>query len=222
MRITIYILIIFMISNFTLIGQEIPIPENYNIVDNIFGDLDNDNINELVVVYNTKTEKDYESVPRELIIYKLKNNKWIEWKKSRQALYGSQDGGMMGDPFEQIEIKNGILLISQSGGSSWKWGFTDKYRFQAGEFYLIGYTSSSGKLCNDWKNVDFNLVTGKMIVNKEYEDCEKSEQEIYKKENEILFKKGLKITIQNRNEKEIKLITPKYKHEIYLAIKIEQ
>lgn len=41
---------------------------------------------------------------------------------------------MMGDPFGEIEIKNGILLVSQNGGSSWKWGHTDKYRYQDENF----------------------------------------------------------------------------------------
>lgn len=199
-------------------GQELPIPDNYSVVDSVSGDLDKDSITELVVVYNMGPENDIDGVPRELIIYKLKNNKWTEWKKSDQALYGSRDGGMMGDPFGEIEIKNGILLISQNGGSSWKWGFTDKYRFQDGEFYLIGYSSFAGKLCEYWEDIDFNLSTGKMIIKKEYEECETKEQEIYKRENETLFEKGLKITLQNRQAREIKITTPKYRHEIYIAV----
>lgn len=199
-------------------GQELPIPDNYSVVDSVSGDLDKDSIDELVVAYNMGLENDIDGVPRELIIYKRKNNKWTEWKKSDQALYGSKDGGMMGDPFGEIEIKNGILLISQNGGSSWKWGFTDKYRFQDGEFYLIGYSSIAGKLCEYWKDVDFNLSTGKMIVKKEFEECETEEQQIYKRENETLHEKGLKIIIQNRQEREIKITTPNYGHEIYIAI----
>lgn len=199
-------------------GQVLPIPDNYSVLDSVSGDLDKDSIAELVVVYNKGSENEIDGVPRELIIYKLENNKWTEWKKSDQSLYRSRDGGMMGDPFGGIEIKNGILLISQNGGSSWKWGFTDKYRFQDGEFYLIGYSSISGKLCEYWKDVDFNLSTGKMIVKKEFEDCETEEQEVYKRENETLYEKGLKITIQNRQDREIKIITPKYGHEIYIAI----
>jgi hypothetical protein len=199
-------------------GQEVPIPDNYSIVESISGDLDRDSVPELVVSYNKGSESETDGISRELIIYKLKNNNWTEWKKSEQALYGSRDGGMMGDPYGGMEIKKGILHISQNGGSSWKWEFTDKYRFQDGEFYLIGYSSIDGKLCEYWREVDFNLSTGKMIVKKEFEDCETDEQEIYKRENETLFEKGLKITIQKRQEREIKITTPKYGHEIYLAI----
>tara|TARA_B100000683_G_C12277610_1_gene468528 strand:- start:41 stop:706 length:666 start_codon:yes stop_codon:yes gene_type:complete len=218
MKKAIYILIF--LVNFVRLsyGQELTIPDNYTVVDSVSGDLDKDSIAELVVVYNKGPENEIDGVPRVLLIYKLRNNNWTEWKKSDQALYGSKDGGMMGDPFAEMEIKNGILLISQNGGSSWKWAFIDKYRFQNGEFYLIGYSSISGKLCEYWKDVDFNLSTGKMIVKKEYEECETEEQEIYKRENETLFEKGLKITMQNRQEREIKITTPKYEHDIYIAV----
>jgi hypothetical protein len=219
MKKSIPIVVILLTTSLTVIGQKIPVPKHYSIVDTVTGDLDKDGRKELVVAFNTSKENGVDGVPRELIIYKLETNGWTIWKKSRQALYGSRDGGMMGDPFGQIKIENGTLLISQNGGSSWKWDHTDRYRYQEGEFYLIGYTSNYGKPCEYWQEVDFNLSTGKMIVKKEYEDCEKSDQTIYKRENETLFKKGLKISITDRNDREIKIITPKYKHEIYIAVR---
>jgi len=214
MKNTIYIVLIFLLFTFNLFGQVRPTPSNYSVVESVTGDLDKDGVDELVVVYNTNAEKENEGVERELIIYKLDNNKWSQWKKSRQALYGSRDGGMMGDPFGGIEIKKGILLISHCGGSSWKWGHTDKYRFQDGEFYLIGYTSNAGKLCEYWKTVDFNISTGKIVVKKEYEN---EDYEIYKRENEIFLTKKLSISLQTRNEREITIVSPKYGHEIYIS-----
>jgi len=218
MKKAIYILTFLLTLSQLSYGQELPIPDNYSVVDSVSGDLDKDSIAELVVVYNMVTENEIDGVQRELIIYKLKNNNWTEWKKSDQAVYGSKDGGIMGDPFAELKIEKGILQISHYGGSSWKWGFTDKYRYQNGEFYLIGYTGIGGKLCEYWREVDFNISNGKMIVKKEFEKCEAEEQEIYKRENETLYEKGLIITLQNRQEREIKITTPKYGHEIYIAI----
>lgn len=206
--------------NVLLKGQEVPIPINYSIVDTVTGDLDKDNIAELVVAYNVAIVDDMTDVDRELIIYKQEADKWIEWKKSKQALYNSRGGGMMGDPFESIEIKKGILMISHYGGSSWKWGFTDKYRYQNGAFCLIGYTGQGGKLCEYWRQVDFNLSTGKMIVTKEYEDCDTDidNPKVYKKENETHVERGVQVTLKDRQAKEIKITTPKYQHDIYIAI----
>ncbi len=118
-------------------AQNLPIPENYTVIDSVSGDLDRDGIPELVVAYDTRKQPEdtLESVPRELIIYKTSHNGWEIWKRSMQALYGSRSGGMMGDPFEAITIEKRILLVSQNGGSSWKWGHTDKYRYQHDGFY---------------------------------------------------------------------------------------
>ena len=49
----------------------------------------------------------------------------------------------------------------------------------------------------------------------EFEDWEKG-QEIYKTENETFYKKGISINLKNRNSKKHKIISPKYKHELYL------
>jgi hypothetical protein len=69
---------------------------------------------------------------------------------------------------------------------------------------------------NIGKDVDFNISTGKISIKKEYEDCDKA-QEIYKRENEeFVYKLKNKITLENRHKDEIKIISPKYKHEIYL------
>jgi hypothetical protein len=82
---------------------------------------------------------------------------------------------------------------------------------------LIGYESNAGKVCEYWMNVDFNLLTGKVIVTKEYESCTNDQQKIYKYENETMFRKGLKITLAKRNAKNIVFKTPKYAHEIYIS-----
>ena len=124
----------------------------------------------------------------------------------------------MGDPFENIEIAQGILLISQSGGSSWKWGYTDKYRFQNNSFELIGHTSKAGKPCERWVSYDYNLSTGNIEYRKEYEKCDdKGGQQVYKKEAETFrYKLTEKITLATRKADEIKIVTPKYKEELYL------
>ncbi len=103
------------------------------------------------------------------------------------------------------------MKISHEGGGSWKWNFTDKYRHDGKEFKLIGYESYYGTPCESWELVDFNLVTGKIIIEKEFECCENDaeNQEIYKRENETFFKKGITLNLQNRSSKDIIIISPK-------------
>ena len=213
--------IIILLSIIDCFSQNIPVPRGYSVIDSVLGDLDKDGVDELVIAYNTKSNEDEirEGVPRELIIYKKLNNKWTIWQKSMQALSGSSDGGPMGDPFGEISIENGILKIYHEGGGGWKWNHTDKYRFNGNDFILIGYQSYSGALCEYWEGVDFNLVTGKINFTKEFERCKNEGEgpEVYKRENEVFFKKGIILTLQNRSAKDIIIVSPKYRHEFYLA-----
>ncbi|KQT26092.1 hypothetical protein ASG22_05310 [Chryseobacterium sp. Leaf405] len=187
-------------------------PAGSTIIETVDGDLDGDKIPEKVIIYNTKDTTDYGNI-RELQILKKTNGKWTILEKSRNAILKSNDGGMMGDPYQSTEIKNGILEITQAGGSSWKWGYTDKYRFQNGHFELIGYSSSSGKPEEYWTDVDFNLSTGQLIFEKEVDNT----KEYGKSKKETFVKKGLKINLQNRNlDKQRKIVLPQTKETVYL------
>ncbi len=187
-------------------------PKNATINETVNGDLDGDKIPEKVIVYNIPTNDDSGDI-REIQILKKINNKWTILEKSRKAIYGSKDGGMMGDPYQNTTIENGILNITHYGGSSWKWGGTDKYRFQNGHFELIGISSENGKPDEYWTTVDFNLSTGKLVFDKEVTNT----KEYGKSKNEIFIKKGLKINLQNRHqEKQREILLPKTKEKVYL------
>lgn len=189
-------------------------PTGSEIIETVDGDLDGDKTPEKVIIYNTKDTTDMGNI-REIQVLKKVNGKWTILEKSRKAILESKGGGMMGDPYGDTTIEKGILMISQSGGSSWKWGYTDKYRFQNGRFELIGHSSSYGRPGDYWVDVDFNLSTGQLKYTKEVESTDipengKSQQETY-------IKKGMKINLQNRNLKDQrKIVLPKTKAEIYI------
>ncbi|MBO9635855.1 MAG: hypothetical protein J7578_22305, partial [Chitinophagaceae bacterium] len=185
-----------------------------------------DGVAELVVAYDMRkrlNENDeHESVPRELIIYKKQKGKWIIWKRSRQALAGSRDGGMMGDPYGEMSISKGILTISHSGGTGWKWNNTDKYRYLDGDLFLIGNINSYGRPCEYFMEADFNLSTGKLVVSKDFQNCESLETPAPQKETETVIAKGYKITLAKRNDTDIVIRTPKYGYEISISIKTDE
>jgi len=128
--------------------------------------LDKDKIDELVIVYNTSDEEDFGTI-REIQIFKSKNSKWTLWHRSRGAVLPSDHGGMMGDPFEGINITNGVLQINHFGGSRWKWNYTHKYRHQKVYFYLIGATIGYGANPEGFTTVDYNLSTGQIDYSEE-------------------------------------------------------
>lgn len=187
-------------------------PINSTINESVDGDFDGDKIPEKVIIYNIPTNNDSGDI-REIQILKKINNKWTILEKSRKAIYGNKDGGMMGDPYQSTTIENGILNITHYGGSSWKWGGTDKYRFQNGHFELIGISSENGKPEGYWTTVDFNLSTGKLIFDKEVANT----KEYGKSKKEIFIKKGIKINLQNRHQvKQRQIVLPKTKEKVYL------
>lgn len=190
-------------------------PKGSTINETIDGDLDGDKTPEKVIVYNIPTKNDSGDL-REIQILKNINNKWMILEKSRNAILGSKDGGMMGDPYMGTTIKNGILIIKHYGGSSWRWADTDKYRFQNGHFELIGNISESGRVFEFWKTIDFNVSTGQIIYTKAVENTKDSENG--KNETEKFVKKGVKIDLQNRHsEKQRKILTlPQTKVDVYL------
>ncbi|MGI9582336.1 hypothetical protein ACR1PO_14040 [Chryseobacterium sp. RRHN12] len=204
-------LLLFVVCGTFCFAQEQLQPAGSTVIETADGDLDGDKIPEKVIVYNTKDTTDMGNI-REIQILKKVNGKWTILEKSRNAVMESRAGGMMGDPYGETKIEKGILIISQNGGSSWKWDVTDKYRFQNGHFELIGTSSTSGRPGDYWKDIDFNLSTGQLNFSKEVEntaDYGKSLKETY-------IKKGIKINLQNRNqEKQQKIVLPKTKEEVY-------
>ena len=142
---------------------DVTVPKGYELIATAKGDLDKDKVDDLVLVYDTNEEGDY-GVVRELQIFKNKNNKWNLWHKSRGAIMSSLEGGPAGDPFESIEINNGVLIITHYGGSRGKWGYTHKFRFQNGDFYLIGATCEEEVYPEYSGLFDYNLSTGAIEV----------------------------------------------------------
>jgi len=207
--------LIFIITGVLCAGQHKISSKKFEILEEKVGDLDKDGIAEKVIVYNTTDTTTY-GIVRELQILKKSGNKWIIWEKSRNAVLKSEEGGMMRDPFDGVEIKNGLLVLSFSGGSIRKWKYTDKYRYQNNKFELVGHTSTNLSLCAYKTDFYFNLTTGKIKYKKEYETCDNKWHEIYKRENETFYKKDLKINLNNRHLKEIKIISPKFGYKLYM------
>jgi hypothetical protein len=207
-------IIILTISFLQSPGQDIFRPSGLDSITAASGDLDKDGIKEKAIVYNTKDTTD-EGTVRELWIFRKTQGKWQVWLKSRNAILKSQEGGMMGDPFGELIIKNGILHISFEGGSSWKWNYTDKYRFQKNTLQLIGHTSFYGKPCEYWQQFDYNISTGKIVYRREFENCDNGQKTI-KTETETFITKPISFNIQNRYPSNIKISTPKLKVTLYL------
>lgn len=82
---------------------------------------------------------------------------------SDAAVLDGDEGGAFGDPFQGLSIERGAVVIMHYGGSRERWGFTHRYRYQNGQWTLIGldigYTDSTDPE-QHYDNQDINLSTG--------------------------------------------------------------
>lgn len=212
-----FIYTIFIFLSFISLSQESITPKGYSVLKEIQGDLNKDSIPEKVIVYNTSDSTDFGNI-REIQILKKENGNWVLLEKSRNAILKSEEGGVLGDPFESIYIKKGVLIINHFGGSNSKWSKTDKYRFNGSKFELIGTKISNGMSCEYLETIDFNLLTGKIIYSKKFEKCSANNTtpKTYKTENETFQNRSIKLNLNNRFTKDYEIKTPKMNRIIYL------
>ena len=154
-------------------NPSIPSPDTFINIKEAKGDLDGDKEDELVAVYDTKREGDL-GTEREIHIFKKKADKWNLLHKSIGAVLQSKGGGMMGDPFEELTIENGAIVIRHFGGSREKWNYTHRYRFQKDNWFLIGATLVFSSPCEASNTYDYNLSTGKVDVTDTIESCDEA------------------------------------------------
>jgi len=176
----------------TKLMKPIPVPSKYELLKEVTGDLDKDGIDEKVVVYNTSEEGDAGTV-RELRIFKKEGDIWKLWHTSIGAVMSSEAGGMMGDPFDAIEIKKGSIVITNLGGSREKWSYSHQYRYQNDNWELIGATVMYGSPCDYWVDFDYNLSTGKINYKKTIESCESEDAEPVTTTSKESFTKKVKL-----------------------------
>ncbi len=135
------------------------IPEGYTVKDWKTGNLNRDDQDDIVVILEEVAEgastanasqrvrkgaapsDDYEFNEKKRPVVLLTRNKNGSLKfagRNDNIVLCSDCGGMFGDPYSAIEIKNGYFSIEHYGGSSWRWTriMTFKYSEQNKAWYL--------------------------------------------------------------------------------------
>lgn len=163
-------------------------PKFWTLKERTLGNLDNDPEEEAVCVYETPMEGDL-GFAQSLAIYKKEGENWVLWHQSTRPILSTEHGGMMGNPYEGISIKNKTIIIDHFGGSRQKWHYTHRYRFQNNNWYLIGATVNAGAPCDYLQLLDYNLSTGDAIFEYASESCDKKNTAKAKSWSEKINKK---------------------------------
>lgn len=160
------------------------VPQGWHILEKndgklakVEGDLNKDSVNDIAFVIEGNTqpeEPEPEMVwgpPRSLLIaFGNKDNTYSLSIKSDDSIMLREQGGVFGDPFDDIVIDRGSLLLKFYGGSNWRWYRNYRFRFQNEGWYLIGATFGSyytgTTTMDNADEEDYNYLTGDYIIKK--------------------------------------------------------
>jgi len=197
------------------------IPKGYEKILETKGDLDKDGKDEIIMVFNTGKiiNNISQGLERKLYILKNINGKLKVWKEHSNLLFDSREGFYPESNELELSIKNNCLIIFQSYFSNSRHTVTSKntYRFQNGDFFLIGAMVNFDDTCEFNFSNEINFSTGKVIVEETYSDCDSGyEREIpknYYKEFTYKIPKLIKMKDYKMGENEIKI--PNSKKSFY-------
>ncbi len=209
--------------------EHIPVPDGYTLIEHEYGDLTNDQKDELAVVYNTSlADPKVEAIEREIIIYKHNDNNWQKWKSSKTAIMHSLSGGdnpLWTDPYDGINIHNNALYISHFSNfteNKWIWAHHDTYRLIDGELQLAKYQSTHSSLCEGTDYFNIDIVSGKTHFYSKREKCEDIPEFPYTEHISLDYKEekftnqGIKIFFEDRQHSKTKITTPEHGVDLYL------
>lgn len=115
------------------------IPPEYELLDSKNGDLNKDGYPDMVLVLKAKEEEVNEDALRPLILLAgTATGKYELIGRNDNVVLCKGCGGIWGNPYEGITIKNGYFSIEHYGGSNWRWTrvITFKYNLKTKKFKL--------------------------------------------------------------------------------------
>lgn len=134
------------------------------------GDLNNDRILDIAAIIE-KTTNDKEAPPRLLLIaFGNKDHTYTISIIADKVVLKADEGGVWGDPFESLAIDRGSVVVSDYGGSNWRWYNKYRFRYQDHDWFLIGATLGTyftGTTTRENADEDdYNLLTGEYMIRK--------------------------------------------------------
>lgn len=198
--------------------KDFSVPKNATKVLETEGDLDKDGVSETVIVYNIGEKIEYQGYKRKFYILKKINGKLKLWKENSSLLEPSEAGFYPESNQLEVSIKNNCLVILQSFFTNSRHTDTSKhtFRFQNGDFYLIGALNTFDDTCEFNFLNDINFSTGKVIIDEKYSDCDGDENRKIPKDvhKEFLHKFSPLIKMDDFRVGENKFKIPDSKKEI--------
>lgn len=139
-------------------------------------DLNGDGEADRLEIVTTKEKNDGLGFKRQLVVYTGEGADLDAWYTADDVILSTKHGGMTGDPLKGVRIENGTIVIGHAGGSREKWNYVHRFRWQDGDFQLIGVTVESDDPCTKLTKLDYNLSTGAADYSTTPQNCDTGEK----------------------------------------------
>jgi hypothetical protein len=122
------------------------VPRDHELFDFGTGDLNGDGREDAALVLRKPDEAEGSDVPRPLLLLiRGADGRLAVQRRNDHVVYCHDCGGMMGDPYQGLEIGKGRLTTTMYGGSAWRWSqaYTFAYDAAKKDWFLERDESSS-------------------------------------------------------------------------------
>ncbi len=93
-------------------------------------DLDGDGSGDAILVLEAEKQSEEDEGERTLLVMtRNAENRLSVVKRSEKAVLCRQCGGVMGDPFDGVEVGPGSFTLNHMGGSAWRWSRSYKFNY---------------------------------------------------------------------------------------------
>ena len=163
------------------------IPKGYVVLEKIYGDLNNDDLEDCVLIikgtdkknivinrFNKEVDRNRRGI---IILFKKNNNYELATKNDNCFSSENEDGGVYYPPQLLIEIEKGNLFIKYHHGRYGYWQYT--FRYIDSDFKLITYDATTGGAVIS-SEVSIDFLTKKKIVRKNINEDSEGNDEIFK------------------------------------------
>jgi hypothetical protein len=144
------------------------VPKDYTILDTILGDLNLDSYADIIMLLKKDGEETTSDVidnPEKrplLILLGQADNTYKLAARNDNVVLCVDCGGMMGDPYQQVVIKNGYFSIEHYGGSAWRWTRIVTFKYSPVDDYWYLYKDGGDSFhASDPENMTTKVKTTK-------------------------------------------------------------
>jgi hypothetical protein len=103
------------------------VPDGYHVIGRAEGSLNGDDKEDAILVVQSM-----DTIHPERVVFLLVRNEQGNYEKvaeNNQAIFCQDCGGVLGDPFQRVVIKNDYFTIEHFGGSSERWARYSTFKY---------------------------------------------------------------------------------------------